>query len=201
MEEAEEDEFARLFRESEELITRMAQSTQPLLDTTNTLQAKTQRRLDELRRKYPRPPENQAPPRTPPEPPVVKDRPDWLQQATQTTSQSPEFRQLCRELLWRVGEGYADQSAIEKCATLDDAYARLQRESAVAGQFEALAASTLDAALADRASFYRLDGRESYVDACEREASGAIMGLLDGLPGDDAPGALRAARPDAVTCP
>lgn len=192
MEDAEEDEFARLFRESAELITRMAQSTQPLLDTTNTLQAKTQRRLDELRRKYPRPPENQAPPRTPPEPPVIRERPDWLQQATASTSQSPEFRQLCRELLWRVGEGYANQSAIEKCATLDDAYARLQRESAVAGQFEALAASTLDAALADRASLYRLDGRESYVDACEREASGAIMGLLYGLPGDDAPGALRA---------
>ncbi len=97
--------------------------------------------------------------------------------------------------MWRVESSEQDfggQSSFQKCATLDDAYAKLQRESAVAGQFEAFAAATLDNALAERAALYRLDGAESYVDACEREASGAIMGLLDSLPGDDAPGALRA---------
>ena len=62
----------------------------------------------------------------------------------------------------------------------------------MAGQFEAFAAATLDNALAERAALYRLDGAESYVDACEREASSAIMGLLDSLPGEDAPSALRA---------
>ena len=192
-----EDDFNRSMRECEDLIGRLAQfgTHSPLIESTNTFREKTQERLAQLRAKFPRPPvqEQRAP--TPPPPPEVRSRPDWLAQATERTAQSPEFRQLCRELLWRVESSESDfgsQSSIQRCATLDDAYAKLQRESAVAGQFEAFAAATLDNALAERAALYRLDGAESYVDACEREASGAIMGLLDSLPGDDAPGALRA---------
>ena len=124
-----EDDFNRSMRECEDLIGRLAQfgTHSPLIESTNTFREKTQERLAQLRAKFPRPPvqEQRAP--TPPPPPEIWSRPDWLAQATATTAQSPEFRQLCRELLWRVESSEQDfggQSSFQKCATLDDAYAK-----------------------------------------------------------------------------
>ena len=97
-----EDDFNRSMRECEDLIGRLARfgTHSPLIESTNTFREKTQERLAQLRAKVPRPPvqEQRAP--TPPPPPEVRSRPDWLAQATERTAQSPEFRQLCRELLW-----------------------------------------------------------------------------------------------------
>ena len=72
--------------------------------------------------------------------------PAWLARATEETAASAEFRQLCRELLWRMPPNFGLMARPEQDALLEAAYGQMVLDGAAAGQFEALVAARYDGA-------------------------------------------------------
>ena len=168
-----EDDFNRSMRECEDLIGRLARfgTHSPLIESTNTFREKTQERLAQLRAKFPRPPVQE------------RRRPHSTSStigAARTGSRGPRNAPRSRPSsgscvrTWRVGKtlgGQSSSSGARRWTRLRETTGNLSWP--VSSRLRGRGARQR---LAERAASYRLDGAESYVDACEREASGAIMG-------------------------
>jgi len=116
--------------------------------------------------------------------------PAWLRAAQDETASSDAFRQLCRELVWRVehrgdgGAGFGALSPAARDALLEDVYGQMVVDGGSAGQFEALLSAQLDLSLSRAVTAARLEGEQrgggsaSVVELIEAEASAGILALL-----------------------
>jgi hypothetical protein len=122
--------------------------------------------------------------------------PEWLRAAQEATAASPEFRHLCRELIWRVDQrgleaSFGALAAAEQAALLEDVYGQMVVDGS-AGAFEALVCAQLDGGLSGAVTAQRLaaeanpaaaaapDPGASLVDVIEGFASNGIVALLRG---------------------
>ncbi|KAH8085064.1 hypothetical protein JL720_7784 [Aureococcus anophagefferens] len=140
--------------------------------------------------------------------------PARLRAAQDETASSDAFRQLCRELVWRVehrGDGGAGFGALSPAArALLERRGQMVVDGGSAGQFEALLSAQLDLSLSRAVTAARLEGEErgggsaSVVELIEAEASAGILALLEGCPGERpgrapaAPGPAPARAPGAL---